>query len=326
MSTNIEKRSGSVIRYLRIVLREAVIWNYTPMACVPVVWFALFFEREYYADGSNDLGIMPLVYGALLLLGICMGMVAAGHLLNGRKGDAYLMIPIGRRCIFAVRLLTMLVLCAFFMLLTYVFFYLFTGMDDPAFYKHPEYIDVIAPSEVESAAFLYEGVKLWCVFGVRAFILAFVPFVLGYAVGAFCAVLSSFPVFSALHAIILLALNGASAIPLAHLDYCGISICAYSPLWFVGFFNALEYRASYDALIRCWVAVAVIFMLLAVLTVPAVRTERRGNILSSRKFIIFYAVFFAISAAVFLLSLCAPEITSTVIGRIFGIEYPVFGS
>ena len=92
------KRDNPLIRYIRIAFREAVTWNYMPLICVPAVWLTLFFLREYFFSRTKaNLGLMGAVYVVMLLLGICMGMIAAGQLLNGRKCEAYRMLPCGRR-------------------------------------------------------------------------------------------------------------------------------------------------------------------------------------------------------------------------------------
>ena len=328
MSVNIREFGSRGIRYLGIALRETVIWSYTPIICIPTVWLALFFTREYYfSETDGGIGMMSIVYGVLLILGICMGAVAAGHLLNGKKADAYLLAPIGRRRLMAIRLITMLFLCAVLILITYVGFYFFTGAENPRFYENEAYFDVIAPSGVWDLSVRYSGAGLWCLYGVREFSFAFVPFFLGYGIGAFCSVLSSFPVFSMLHAILLLVINAASVLPLTWTHKFGITSAvisaAVSPVWFIAWMGVGEFVEK-DSVTLCWTVASVLLLALAVAFAPSVRAERRGRFLASGKFALFYLFYIALSVGLFCFIYYAPDSAARVVRWLFGIDLPVF--
>ena len=326
------KRDNPLVRYIRIAFREAVIWNYTPFLCIPVVWLTLFFIREeYFSDDGAKLGLIGVSYGIILLLGICMGMVASGHLFNGRRGETYGMLPYGRRSIMAVRLITMLVLSLAVICATYVVFYFFTGINEPYFYSYYEaYKETVTPSTVTRAEVTYSGVSLWCVYGIMAFSEAAVPFIMGYAIGALCAVLSSFVIFSVFHAVILLAINAvAIANYTAGLRVNGIKYdtlaIGFSPIWFITYvFNGAN--VSINSFAWGWITVSGIFILLAVLLSKYVGIERRRSFLNCRKFIIFYAVFIILSAAVFFMREYAPNTVALILERIFGVRHYDFGN
>ena len=320
MTAEVKKREKTFVEYIKIALREIWVWNYTPLVCIPVVCLALFFAREYYfSSSSNDNGMMAVVYAAVLFLGICMGMVAAGHLTERKRADTYLTLPIGRRRIFILRLITLLFICVVLILVSYVGFYYFTGEDNPTFYEHWAYVDVIAPSEVESLAFRYDGPELWCIYGVRAAFVALAPFILGFGIGAFCATLSSFVVFSVLHALIMLAINALSVIKLGY-DYF---IETVSPVWFISK-NYYGSNNECESYIWCWMIAGAVFMFLAVFTVPYVRAERRFKTFACRGFIVFYAVFILLGALCILLPEYCGGLVKTVVEWIYGIEHPVF--
>ncbi len=320
MTAELKKRDNAFFRYIKIVFREALVWNYTPLACVPVVCLALFFTREYYLSEKNSKhDPMAMVYGIILILGICMGAVAAGHLLNGKKADAYLMLPIGRRSLLLIRLMTMLLLCISLIVATYAVFYYFTGAEYPTFYEHWAYLDVISPSAVENLAFKYSGPGLWCIYGVRAAMLTISPFILGYGIGVLSSTISSFIVFSALHALIMLTVNAMSVITVKYEFFREIA----SPVWFIIERYNLSGEAS-DSLIWGWGIVGAVFMLVAVFIVPYVRTERRLKIFACRWFIFFYAVIFILSALLLFLYYYYPDAMNSLVERLFGIEHPVF--
>ena len=320
MTAELNKRDNAFFRYVKIVLREILVWNYAPLTCVPVVCLALFFTREYYlSDKNSKHDPMAIVYGVILILGICMGAVAAGHLLNGKKANAYLMLPIGRRSLFLIRLMTMLLLCISLIVATYAVFYYFTGAEYPTFYEHWAYLDVISPSVVENLAFKYSGPELWCIYGVLAATLTVSPFILGYGIGALSSTVSSFVVFSAMHALIMLAVNAISVITVEYEFFREI----LSPIWFI----ILRYGRSgvaSDSLIWGWGIVGAVLMLVAVFTVPYVRAERRLRIFACRWFILFYAVIFILSALLTLLYYYYPDAMNSLVERLFGIERSIF--